>query len=94
MLFSRREFLGGLAAAGALSALPQASFAMNLDNAVLASCPFRLSVIDDEIFAGFRPRMLGRRQRFWPALDRAAQHVEQKRQPISTPTSSPKPIAS
>ena len=53
MLFSRREFLGGLAAAGALSALPRASFAMNLEPPVAATCPFRLSVINDEISQDF-----------------------------------------
>jgi sugar phosphate isomerase/epimerase len=53
MLYSRREFLGGLAAAGALSALPQASSATNLDAPVLATCPFRLSVINDEISQDF-----------------------------------------
>ena len=53
MLFSRREFLGGLAAASALSALPRSGFAMNFESPVPASCPFRLSVINDEISQDF-----------------------------------------
>jgi L-ribulose-5-phosphate 3-epimerase len=68
MLVSRRKFLGGLAAAGALSAVPFSSEA-NVrrtnpaqsgsnagqagSNAVPASCPFRLSVINDEISQDF-----------------------------------------
>lgn len=46
MSSSRRAFLAGLGAAGALTAAPQALSA-------LASCPFRLSVINDEISDDF-----------------------------------------
>jgi L-ribulose-5-phosphate 3-epimerase len=68
MLVSRRKFLGGLAAAGALSAVPFPSEAnvkrtnsaqsganagQNGSNAVPATCPFRLSVINDEISQDF-----------------------------------------
>lgn len=53
MPFSRREFLGGLAAAGALAALPPTSFTMSLDSPVASTCPFRLSVINDEISQDF-----------------------------------------
>jgi L-ribulose-5-phosphate 3-epimerase len=50
MLASRREFLGGLAAAGAISALPSTSSSAQ---SVPPSCPFRLSVINDEISQDF-----------------------------------------
>jgi L-ribulose-5-phosphate 3-epimerase len=53
MLVSRREFLGGLAAAGTLSAFPHSSSAMSLEPPIAASCPFRLSVINDEISQDF-----------------------------------------
>ncbi len=61
MLVSRRKFLGGLAAAGALSAVPFSSQAnvkrmsagKGGSNRVPASCPFRLSVINDEISQDF-----------------------------------------
>src|SRR5580700_3593434 len=70
MLFSRRSFLGGLAAAGAAAALPfasqanvkrgsgtdpqdQAPQASAAGARVPASCPFRLSVINDEISQDF-----------------------------------------
>jgi sugar phosphate isomerase/epimerase len=47
MTSSRRNFLAGLAGAGALSTLPSPM------RAAAASCPFRLSVINDEISADF-----------------------------------------
>ncbi len=53
MPFSRREFLGGLAAAGATAALDPTSFAMSLDSPVASTCPFRLAVINDEISQDF-----------------------------------------
>jgi L-ribulose-5-phosphate 3-epimerase len=46
MSSSRREFLAGLGAAGTLAALPHAAKAS-------ATCPFRLSVINDEISPDF-----------------------------------------
>jgi len=46
MTSSRRTFLAGLAGAGALATLPQTVRAA-------ADCPFRLSVINDEISADF-----------------------------------------
>ncbi|MDE3149109.1 MAG: sugar phosphate isomerase/epimerase [Acidobacteriota bacterium] len=46
MSSSRREFLTGLGAAGALAAMPGAARA-------LANCPFRLAVINDEISQDF-----------------------------------------
>ena len=46
MSASRREFLAGLAAAGAWAGLPRAAHAGT-------SCPFRLSVINDEISQDF-----------------------------------------
>ncbi len=46
MSSSRREFLAGLAGAGALAAVPGAAQAV-------ASCPFRLAVINDEISDDF-----------------------------------------
>jgi L-ribulose-5-phosphate 3-epimerase len=50
MLVSRRKFLGGLA----LAAVPFPSSATNLlAQSVPASCPFRLSVINDEISGDF-----------------------------------------
>jgi len=51
MLVSRRKFLGGMA----LAAVPFPSSASNLlaDASVPASCPFRLSVINDEISQDF-----------------------------------------
>ncbi len=52
MSLSRREFLGVLAAAGAMTALPQTSSSLALDP-VPATCPFRLSVINDEISQDF-----------------------------------------
>lgn len=61
MSVSRRTFLGGLAAAGAVAALPAASVAAprsrasdtQSGNPVPPSCPFRLSVINDEISQDF-----------------------------------------
>ncbi|MGB9144767.1 MAG: TIM barrel protein [Acidobacteriaceae bacterium] len=65
MLVSRRSFLGGVAAAGAAAALPLSAAtasrpAGNWESAedaaqgrVSASCPFRLSVINDEISQDF-----------------------------------------
>jgi len=50
MPVSRREFLGGLGAAGAAAAFSPSCFA---SQAVPASCPFRLSVINDEISQDF-----------------------------------------
>lgn len=47
MSTSRREFLAGLAGAGALAAVPHAA------RAAASTCPFRLSVINDEISADF-----------------------------------------
>jgi sugar phosphate isomerase/epimerase len=47
MTSSRREFVAGLAGAGALASLPRPM------RAVAGSCPFRLSVINDEISADF-----------------------------------------
>lgn len=44
MSLTRRRFLGGLAAAGALSAMPNTAF---------AACPFRIAVINDEITQDF-----------------------------------------
>jgi L-ribulose-5-phosphate 3-epimerase len=52
MLASRREFLSGLATIGAMAALPSPSQAATFDS-VLASCPFRLAVINDEISQDF-----------------------------------------
>lgn len=52
MLASRRTFLGGLAAAGAISALSSNSQAAMLTS-VASTCPFRLSVINDEISQDF-----------------------------------------
>lgn len=52
MPVSRRDFLGGLAAAGAMAALPSTSFAQP-ENSVPTTCPFRLSVINDEISQDF-----------------------------------------
>jgi len=49
MLASRRRFLGGLAAAGALATLPSSKLLAS----VSSSCPFRLSVINDEISQDF-----------------------------------------
>ena len=49
MLASRRRFLGGLAATGALPALPSSKLLAS----VSSSCPFRLSVINDEISQDF-----------------------------------------
>jgi sugar phosphate isomerase/epimerase len=46
MSSSRRKFLAGLASAGALAAVPRAAHAAT-------SCPFRLSVINDEISPDF-----------------------------------------
>jgi L-ribulose-5-phosphate 3-epimerase len=46
MSTSRREFLAGLASAGALATMPSAARAT-------ANCPFRLSVINDEISPDF-----------------------------------------
>jgi len=53
MLLSRRVFLGGLAAAGAAAAFPENSSAIPLDTPVSSSCPFRLSVINDEVSQDF-----------------------------------------
>jgi len=54
MGISRRAFLGGLAVAGASAAVPFASEAKSTaTNSVPASCPFRLSVINDEISQDF-----------------------------------------
>ena len=50
MVASRREFLGSLAAAGAMTSL---SFSAKMFASVASSCPFRLSVINDEISADF-----------------------------------------
>ena len=50
MPVSRRNFLGGLAGAGAAAAFSSSSFAYE---AVPASCPFRLAVINDEISQDF-----------------------------------------
>jgi sugar phosphate isomerase/epimerase len=50
MPLSRRVFLSGLASAGAVAALPSSSVAFD---SVPASCPFRLSVINDEISQDF-----------------------------------------
>lgn len=50
MVASRREFLGSLAAAGAMTSLP---FSAKMFASVASSCPFRLSVINDEISADF-----------------------------------------
>ena len=47
MSSSRREFLAGLAGAGALATLPRTVRAAD------SGCPFRLSVINDEISADF-----------------------------------------
>ncbi len=44
MMFSRRSFLAGMGAAGAAAAIPRAA---------LASCPFRVAVINDEISQDF-----------------------------------------
>ncbi|HEX3663441.1 MAG TPA: sugar phosphate isomerase/epimerase family protein [Acidobacteriaceae bacterium] len=49
MPVSRRVFISGLGAASALSALPEASALAR----VAATCPFRLSVINDEISQDF-----------------------------------------
>lgn len=46
MPYSRREFVAGIGAAGALAAAPRTAHA-------LAGCPFRLSVINDEISQDF-----------------------------------------
>ncbi len=48
MPVTRRAFLSGFGAAGALSALPARAFAR-----VAATCPFRLAVINDEISDDF-----------------------------------------
>lgn len=48
MPVTRRAFLSGLGATGAVSALPTPSFAR-----VAATCPFRLAVINDEISDDF-----------------------------------------
>ncbi|HUB17233.1 MAG TPA: sugar phosphate isomerase/epimerase family protein [Acidobacteriaceae bacterium] len=53
MLASRRDFLGGLAAAGAMAALPSTSSFASMIAPVSSSCPFRLSVINDEISQDF-----------------------------------------
>lgn len=61
MPVSRRSFLGSLAAAGAMAALPSASSAIPRSResdagpaeSVSDSCPFRLSVINDEITQDF-----------------------------------------
>jgi sugar phosphate isomerase/epimerase len=52
MLATRRDFLGALAAAGALTALPSSSLSAVFAS-VSAECPFRLSVINDEISPDF-----------------------------------------
>jgi len=52
MSVSRRDFLGGLAAAGAAAAFPPSSPAA-AGTEVSSSCPFRLSVINDEISQDF-----------------------------------------
>jgi len=52
MTVSRRSFLGGLAAAGAAAAFPATSFSQP-SNSVPTTCPFRLSVINDEISQDF-----------------------------------------
>ena len=53
MLVSRRAFLGGLAASGAAAAFPHPPATPSFDAPVSASCPFRLSVINDEISQDF-----------------------------------------
>ncbi len=54
MPVSRRDFLGGLAAASAAAAARSTSFAASFPSqAVPASCPFRLAVINDEISQDF-----------------------------------------
>ncbi len=52
MPLSRREFFSGLAISGAMAALPSSSSSLAFDS-VAASCPFRLSVINDEISQDF-----------------------------------------
>jgi sugar phosphate isomerase/epimerase len=52
MSLSRREFLESLAAASAMATLPCTSSSLTFDS-VPASCPFRLSVINDEISQDF-----------------------------------------
>lgn len=52
MPVSRREFLGSLAATGAVAALSSSSSAFAA-SPVPSSCPFRLSVINDEISQDF-----------------------------------------
>jgi sugar phosphate isomerase/epimerase len=51
MPVSRRDFLGGLAAAGAVAAFSSSS--SYASESVPASCPFRLAVINDEISQDF-----------------------------------------
>jgi L-ribulose-5-phosphate 3-epimerase len=53
MPVSRRSFLGGLAASGAAAAFPKPSSAVPSDSSVPPTCPFRLSVINDEISQDF-----------------------------------------
>ena len=50
MTASRREFLAGLATAGALATVPRAAYAAL---PAKPNCPFRLAVINDEISADF-----------------------------------------
>src|SRR5579871_5020428 len=53
MLFSRRKMLSGLGAAGALAGFSTARSAPGMAFASISSCPFRLSVINDEISEDF-----------------------------------------
>jgi sugar phosphate isomerase/epimerase len=61
MPVSRRSFLSGLAAVGAAAAIPSSSFGFprsrtsdaDSSHRVSASCPFRLSVINDEVSQDF-----------------------------------------
>ena len=54
MAVSRRSFLGGLAAAGALGAVPLPTFAKSAAQSASAEgCPFRVAVINDEISQDF-----------------------------------------